>query len=295
MHDHDHQNEGTTHLDFDSPAMAAFAELEGEALLGLFAEAISLVAELGDRHGVEVRRVLDIGCGPGVGTCCLAEQFTAASVVAVDGSATMLEHVAARAARLGLASRVDTHLAELPTGLSTLGRADIAWASMVLHHVGDEVDALSRITELLEPAGLLAVVERGDPLRVQTDDADLGRPGLWERLDTASGAWFGDMRAELPGSTTSTEYAAMLDNAGFELVAERVLRLVLDAPLDTLARRFAHEHLQRMRTRLARHADPADLEALDLLIDEHTAESIMRRNDARLCTSRRLYVATRAT
>jgi SAM-dependent methyltransferase len=295
MHQHSHpEADASHHLDFESPTMAAFLELEGEVLAGLVAEATSMVAQLCEGHGVVVRRVLDIGCGPGVGTCCLAQRFDSARVVAVDGSAAMLDHATARAERLGLASRVETRIVELPAGLAELGPADIVWASMVLHHVGDEVAALRRIRGLLEPGGLLALVERAGPLRILPDDADLGLPGLWERLDAAWAAWFSDMRAELPGATTSADYPTMLQEAGLELVADEVLTLVLDAPLDARARRFAHGNLLRTRAQLAPHADAADLQALDMLVDEHADEGILHRDDARLCASRHLYVARHA-
>jgi hypothetical protein len=41
----------------------------------------------------------------------------------------------------------------------------------------------------------------------------------------------------------------------------------------------------------ADHADPRDLEALDVLTDEYADEGIMHRDDARIDASRRLYVA----
>lgn len=292
MNEHRHGEEPAFHhLAFDTPEAAAFAELDGEELGGLTTQAISVLGELCQRHGVEVRRVLDIGCGPGVGTCWLAQRFDAASVVAVDGSATMLEHVKARARRLGLASRVQTRLVELPVGLSALGRTDIAWASMVLHHVGDEAAALRRIRDLLDVGGLLAVVERAGPVRVLVDGAELGRPGLWERLDAAWEAWFTEMRTAVPGAIPSADYPTMLEETGFELVAEEVLTLVLDPPLDAQARRFAHEDLLRTRAQLSAQADAADLGALDVLADENADPSIPGRGDAGLWASRHLYVA----
>lgn len=290
MNEHRHR-EHTTHHHFDSPQMAAFAELEGEVLVGMTTDATSVLAGLCERHGVEVRRVLDVGSGPGVGTCFLADRFGSASVVAVDGSATMLEHVTARAERLGLARRIETRLVDLAASLGTVGRADVVWASMVLHHVGDEAAALRRIRGLVEPGGLLALVEQAGPMRVLPEDADLGRRGLWERLDAAWAAWFTDMRADLPGATTSPEYPAMLEDAGFDLVADEVLTLVLDAPLDARARRFAHQQLQGTRSQLGRHADADDLEALDVLIDENADDGVMRRDDALLRASRHLYIA----
>ena len=292
MHEHSHHHDPATaqHPAFDTPEVAAFAELEGEVLLGFVVQAASTLAKLCHRHSVEVRRVLDIGCGPGVASCCLAQRFGAASVLAVDGSAAMLERAAARAERSGLGQRVETRLVELPTGLETLGRANVAWASMVIHHVGDEAAALRQIRRLLEPDGLLAVLEWADPMRVLPEEADLGRPGIWERLDAAWAAWFADMRASLPGATISAGYPEMLEQAGFELLEDELLTLALGPPLDDPARRFAHQHLVRAREVLAPYADAADVDALHVLIDEDSDRSITRRDDVELRASRHLYV-----
>jgi trans-aconitate methyltransferase len=292
---HDHgENSGHGAL-FDSEAMAARLELEGEVLGGIVTDAVARLYELCERRGLQVRRVLDIGSGPGVATCALAERFGDARVVAADGSATMLEHVSSRAERLGLASRVETRLVDLPEGVGSLGRADVVWASLVIHHVGNEVDVLRRLRERLERHGLLAVVEFADPMRVVPEDVDLGRPpGLWARIDAAWQAWFEDMRAELPGSTPSADYSAMLAEAGFEVLVDEVLRTVVDPPLDDRARRFARQQLEGAQTRLVSHADPADLAALDALLDESDPE-VLGRAGARLSAARRLYVSAVTT
>ena len=277
--------------DLDWDAMVGFAELEAEALFSLVAEATSALADLADRQGLEVRRVVDVGSGPGVATCSLAERFPSATVVAADGSSEMLASVAARATRVGVSDRVTTHLMQLPDGLDSLGPADLVWASMVLHHVGDEAAALRGLRGRLEPGGLLALVEFGDPLRVVPEDVDFERPGLWERLDAAGAAWLADMRAGLPGAAASSDYPTMLGAAGFELLVDRPLRVQLGPPLDDRARRVAFGHLQLIREHAAPYAEAADLQALDVLTDEAHAEGILQRGDARLHASRRLLVA----
>jgi SAM-dependent methyltransferase len=291
-HHHDHQHDHQHGHSFDSPEAAAFLELEGEVLAGFVTQATAVLTGLAEHRGLEVRRVLDLGCGPGVGTTALAEAFPTATVVAVDSSPSMLERAGARAERLRVAERIETRAAEFPDGLDDLGTADVVWASMVMHHVGDEVAALRQVRALLAPGGLLALVERGGPSRYVPDDVDLGRPGLWERLDRAWGDWFGDMRSDLPGVTPSGDYVAMLGEAGFTPVADEELTVVLDPPLDDRARRFAHGRLERMPTQLAPHADPDDLAVLDVLIDEHGDQGILRRDDALLRASRLLYVAS---
>src|SRR5918995_2257079 len=126
-HDADHHQH---HGMFDSPEAAAANELEGDVLIGFFDDATSALAALCDGIGLEVLRVLDLGSGPGVGSCVLAERFGEATVIAADGSRAMLDRAAARAARLGLADRVEIRRVDFATELDTLGRADLVWASM---------------------------------------------------------------------------------------------------------------------------------------------------------------------
>jgi SAM-dependent methyltransferase len=292
MSEHRHPDHSTHHdLDWDSPTTAARTELEGEVLAGLVERALAVLGDLCGAGSLNVSRILDLGCGPGVFTCLLAQRFGSATVLAVDGSAEMLDRATARVRRLALEQRVQTRLLELPAGLDSLDQADVIWASMVLHHVGDEAAALRQVRRLLNPGGLLAVVEHGGELRVLPADTDLGRPGLWERLDAAGEEWFGDMRADLPESIESGSYADMLRLAGFGVLADELLTLTLDPPLDDRARRFAHDYLLRTRTQLEPYADSADLEALDVLVDDRASESILRRDDALLSASRRFYVA----
>jgi SAM-dependent methyltransferase len=275
---------------FDSPEAAAAIELEGEVLIGFVHGAASVLAALCDRFGLDVRRVLDLGSGPGVGTCALAERFGAATVIAADGSTAMLDRAAARAERLALAHRIEVRRAELATDLGTLGRADLVWASMSLHHVGDELVALREVHGLLEPSGLVALVERHAPTRVVPDSVDLGRPGIWDRLDAAWAGWFTDMRADLPGSSESAEYPTMLAAAGFEVVADQVLSVAIDPPLDAAGRRFALKQVAQSRHKLEGRADPADLSALDALLDEHSPDGVMHREGVFIRATRRLYV-----
>ena len=154
MSEHRHPDHSTHHdLDWGSPTTGARTELEGEVLAGLVERALAVLGDLCAAGSLKVSRILDLGCGPGVFTCLLAQRFGSATILAVDGSAEMLDRAAARARRLALEQRVQTRLVELPAGLDSLGQADVVWASMVLHHVGDEVAApLWRPDALAAPA-----------------------------------------------------------------------------------------------------------------------------------------------
>jgi trans-aconitate methyltransferase len=148
---------------FDSARSAARLEAEGEQSSGVVEEAIAVCAGLFDDAGVQVRRVIDLGCGPGVGTAALAHAFPSASIVAVDGSHAMLERAQARATRSGLADRIETRRIDLDGELASLGRCDLAWAALAIHHVRDELATLRRIGSLLDPRGLVCLLEKADP------------------------------------------------------------------------------------------------------------------------------------
>jgi SAM-dependent methyltransferase len=208
-----------------------------------------------------VRRVLDLGCGPGVGTALLASAFPTATVVAVDGAAAMLARAQARAARLGLADRVEARTADLDGDLAALGPCDLAWAALAIHHVADEAATLARVRALLRPHGLVCLLERADPLEVRLAD-DLGRPGLWDRLRAAESARFERSRPSLPGGLHVDRHPGVLAAAGLEVLESGALRDTVTAPDDPATRAFLGAHLRRLVRGLAGIADPADLAAL---------------------------------
>jgi SAM-dependent methyltransferase len=282
-HGHDH--------DLDWDAMAVKLELEGEVVAPYIVETAAWIAARCRDDGLDVGRVVDVGSGPGVGTCVLAQQFEQATVVAVDGSPALLARVDARAAARGLQERVRTHHADLPAGLAGTGPAEVVWAAMVLHHLGDERAALRAIRAVLVPGGLLAIAEFGDPVRFVPDDVGIGRPGWNERVDAASEAWVAAMRADLPDSTPSDDYPTMLVESGFEVVAEWTAEVRLGPPLPDDARRAAILSLQRTRGIVADRLDDEDLATLDVLVDPDHPLGMARRPDARFAASRRICVA----
>jgi SAM-dependent methyltransferase len=292
-HENDHAHRHRhVHIDeHDWRDFAAQTELEGEVLLAYVTGTVGWVTELRGPDAPPVRRVLDIGCGPGVGTCELARLFPDAHVLAVDSSPAMLERVGRRAALHGLDARISTHLAELPDGLDGLDRVDMIWASMSLHHVGDEVAALRVLRDLLDATGVVAIAERAGPMRVLPDNLDLGRAGLADRLDDAGAKWFAAMREGLSDTRPSTDLSSMLTAAGLDVVGSRLVRERLDAPLSQDARRMVAGHLGRTRSQLGDDLDDDDLRTLDVLIDPDDPRGVMRRPDVFVASSRQIVIA----
>ncbi len=110
------------------------------------------------------------------------------------------------------------------------------------------------------PVGLLCVLERADPMVVRLAD-DLGRPGIWDRLEAARSEWFERARSTLPGALNAERYPSMLASAGLDVLVAQTLSGTVTAPDDGATRAFLRDHLRRSMRDLAGVADAADLAA----------------------------------
>ncbi|MCB5905954.1 class I SAM-dependent methyltransferase [Streptomyces pinistramenti] len=311
-HTHTHSHDASTEMDWEvlGPLLESGAELHTP----VFEQAAAWLRELltppaADGRG-PVRRILDVGSGPGVTTCLLAHAFPEAEVVAVDPSEPLLERARTRAGRLGLGDRVRTHIAELPDGLDAppvsgdgsgsgtrpasgpVGDADLIWTSKALHHVGDQRRAVSALARHLRPGGLLAVSEGGLAARSLPRDIGIGRPGLQARLEAASEEWFTQMRAELPGAVAAVEdWPALLTEAGLHTPRSRSFLLDLPAPLSADGRAYVLAGLARTAEMYGELIDPDDLAVIDRLTDPDDPAGFAHRPDAFLLTAQTVHTA----
>jgi trans-aconitate methyltransferase len=276
-----HEHSHAAH--FDAERVAAALEVEGELSSGLAAEAIGCCAERFADEGRTVERIVDLGSGPGVGTTLLAASFPAALVVAADGSPVTLARAEARAERHGLAHRISARVVDLDGDLQILGSCDLAWSAMAVHHAEDEVATLRRIRDLVRPQGLVCLLERADPMSIRLAD-DLGRPGIWDRLDEARGAWL-RARPTLPGAPHAEHYPSLLASAGLDVVVARTLTDTVAAPGDPATRTVLGEQLRASVRHVADFADAADVEA----VAEGSRHA--RWDGVTVTSSRRLFVA----
>lgn len=285
-----HHGHDTTHIDWEE--FATLLESEAALSLPLYEEVAHWVRE--QLPAGSVRRVLDVGSGPGAVSCLLAEVFPQAEVVAVDATPGLLELARARADRTGLGDRVGTRLAELPDGLAELGPADLVWASGSLHHVGDQRAVLTGLAGLLRPGGLLALLEGGLPARHLPRDIGIGRPGLESRLEAAAAAWFADMRAALPGAKAEVEnWRALLGAAGLTPTLTRSFLLDVPAPVTDAVREGLLSGLSWQRGALEGRLDADDAAVLDRLLDPDDEEGLMHRPDCFMLAVRTVHTARR--
>ncbi|MEU5086410.1 methyltransferase [Streptomyces sp. NPDC021356] len=279
------------HADLDWAVMAPLLESQAELFAPLYRRAMAWLA----REVAEPGLVVDAGSGPGVVSCLFAETFPGARVVAVDGSAPLLERAAARAARLGFADRFTTVTGELPGVLSDLEYpADLLWASNSLHHLGDQRAALAACAERLAPGGTLALLEGGLPARYLPRHIGIGRPGLQARLDAVEAEWFSRMREDLTDSVAETEdWPALLASAGLKHTGTRSFLLDLPAPVSEPARAYVAATLGRLREGTADALGAEDRATLDRLLDPEDEASVHRRKDVFVLKAHTVYTAVR--
>ncbi|MET9658125.1 class I SAM-dependent methyltransferase [Streptomyces sp. NPDC006510] len=279
-------------VDLDWDVMGPMLEQEAEVSRPQYEEVARWIAGLPEAP--KVRRVLDIGSGPGVISCLLAEVFPEAEVVAVDGTPALLERTRARAERLGLGDRVRTRQADIPDDLDGLGAADLIWAGNALHHMGDQRAVLAGFAALLRSGGTVALAEGGLQPRRLPRDIGMGRPGLEARLEAVNADRFEDMRAALPGAKRETEdWNALFTAVGLEPQGTRGFLLDLPAPLPDGARDHVVAEFTRRREMLADGLAAEDIAVLDRLLDPEDPAGLRRRPDVFLLSVRTVHLGRR--
>ncbi|QGZ51815.1 methyltransferase domain-containing protein [Streptomyces sp. QHH-9511] len=288
QHRHHHHHDDSAHVDWAE--MAALLERQAEIESPLYAEAADWLATLVPAVGV--RRILDVGSGPGVLTSLLAEAFPAAEAVAVDGTAPLLERARARAEARGLGDRVSTLHAELPGAIGDLGEADLIWAGNSLHHIGDQRAALAAFAGRLRPGGLMVLIEGGLPGRHLPWNQGIGRPGLEARLDALNAEWFGQMRAALPDVKEEVDdWRALLLAAGLTPAGTRTFLADAPAPVSPVVREQVVAHFERQSSAYGEHLADDDRAALDRLLDPAEPLSLHRRDDLFRLAARTVHTA----
>jgi len=110
-------------------------------------------------------RILDIGCGNGAGTICVARHVNG-SILAVDNHQPFLDELQRRAAKAGVSGKIQLSLRDMRTLAKGEGPFDLIWSEGAIFIMGFR-EGLSAWHSLLTPGGGLAVSElawlRSDP------------------------------------------------------------------------------------------------------------------------------------
>ena len=190
-----------------------------------------------------------------------------------------------------MADRIRTVQADLDAAWPAIDTVDLVWASSSLHHMADPDRVLTQVFAALHPGGFLVVAEMDSFPRFLPDHLGLGRPGLEARCHAVLAEGLAD---EIPH--LGSDWGPRLSKAGFTIEAERTFTIDLTPPLPASAGRYAQASLRRIRSGLddrdgRMSAD--DLATLDTLIDSEGADSVLRRKDLAVRTTRTVWIARR--
>ncbi|HEX4723188.1 MAG TPA: class I SAM-dependent methyltransferase [Pseudonocardiaceae bacterium] len=175
-----------------------------------------------------------------------------------------------------------------------LPAADLVWAANVAHHLPDQRAAISTLTSLLAPGGVLALSEGGLSMRCLPWDVGVGEPGLQDRLIAAHGAWFHQMRTGMTGVVRMpVGWNRVLAEAGLGGVTAFSYLVDVPAPLSDAGRGAVVSWLTWMTHATADLLDPADLAALRRLLDPADIAYVARRDDVFMLKANTVYLGWR--
>jgi trans-aconitate 2-methyltransferase len=143
-------------------------------------------------------RVLDAGCGSGRVTEHLAERLPRGEIVALDGSASMIDAARDRLARFG--DRIEYVVADLGRPLPIEGSVDAVLSTATFHWVPDHAALFMNLAAVTKPGGWL-VAQCGGAGNVAR---------VMAALATIGDGWLGPAHFETPMATTRR-----LDAAGY--------------------------------------------------------------------------------
>jgi SAM-dependent methyltransferase len=280
-HAHQHSQHGSQASDFEWAQWAEQLELEATTLMPLIDDVVR-----GHTPSIDwptVQHVLDLGCGPGVISCALAQHAPHAHIAALDSSVPLLARVRHHANEAHLATRVHTLEADMEAVLPALRPMDVVWAGMVLHHVADHSAVLRNLLHILQPGGTLVIIEFADPpTALPVDDPALD---AWNHMEAGVAA----SRNERIGLDPLTiDWPKLLAGVGYESITDAVLSAHHDAPLDAAARWWLQRHVERGVEWLDGTLSDDDVAQLTTVAaDISTRDDLTLRHERRVLTARR--------
>jgi ubiquinone/menaquinone biosynthesis C-methylase UbiE len=210
-------------------------------------------------------RVLDVGCGTGVGSLAMAQRFPSVRrITAVDPSEGMLEEFRAK---LDGAPAVDVALQQADADSMDVpdGAFDAAIMTMSFHWFPRKSEATARIARALAPGGIFAAVLPGEGV-----DEEFRQ--LLAQVEPPHMAFLGSFQAA-PRSLRQME--GYLEGAGLEIldmwIERRLRRSTVDAYLERMRVVAGHlgqgmaaedleAHLAALRQRMEQVAGPRGFE-----------------------------------
>ena len=157
------------------------------------------IRALGLVPGSTRRAVLDLGCGPGAQTVCLARALPDARILALDVLVEMVEEVNRRLTEAGLAGRAQARVGDMAQPPVAAGSQDLIWCEGAIYFLGI-TETLCAWRPLLNAGGTVAFTEP-----VWLTDAPPAEIRTW---------WL----SEYPAMSDDSDIRARIDMAGYRTV-----------------------------------------------------------------------------
>lgn len=245
--------------------------------------------------------VLDLGSGSGGMSAAITRALRTRGggrVVLVDAVPELLAAAAEAANEEGAGEppesrvRVETVLADAagPDLERLAPKADLIWASAMVHHLPDQQRAVDGLAGMLNPRGLLALAEGGLEARSLPWDLGLGEPGIEGRLHAARDQWFREMREAMPGAVAMPYgWGTALRKAGLESVAAFSYLVDQPAPPSEAVLHNALDRLAWFAEAMSDRLSAADLETIGELLDPAGRGYLGLRDDVFLLSTRTVH------
>lgn len=245
----------------------------------------------------EDRSVTEVGSGAGGAAAAFASALpeSGSRITLIDTAAELLSAASERVRQQAPGVEVRTLHADAATSdVTEAGEADLVFASCAVHHLPDQLDGLRRLAGLARSGGRVAIVETGLSRRVLPWDIGLGEPGLEERLLAARNLSFAEMRQGMEGSVRlPMGWSAALEQAGLTDVRSWSLLFERPAPVSGAALRAVERRLEWLYDAAVEHCGPADVQALEQLLDSDGENYIGHRKDTFILGVDSVFVGTR--
>lgn len=251
--------------------------------------------------GPRTRTVVDVGSGAGGMSAAFAEAMSdsGGTVILVDAVPELVDAAAERV-RAAAGQRVEVRTVHADAAsdalLDQVPRADLVFASFMVHHLPDQQRGVDRLAALVDPGGRLALVEGGLDQRCLPWDVGVGEPGLQERLSAARGEWFRRMRADMDGVVRlPVGWNRAMTDAGLTGVDSFSYLIDHPAPPTDRVREAVLQWLSGLREMAREWASDADLDAADQLLDPDSPHHVGGRDDVFVLAAHSVHVGTPAS
>jgi ubiquinone/menaquinone biosynthesis C-methylase UbiE len=235
-------------------------------------------------------RVLDLPCGDGFYTACLARVlYPFGSVVAADLSPAYLRAAAKLVGRCGKLAPVEFVRADAYRLPFDDGSFDLVWCAQSLITFDDPVDVLREMRRVLRPGGTVAVLENDEFHHVLVNWPVGVELAVQRAVAAACRTRYGSAGKFSPARAVRR----MMREAGLRGVVKRTYSADRQAPFDRATAEFLRLHFAHTRAFVAGHLSTDARRLLDRFISPDNEHSVFRQPDAEVTCLNTLFLGRR--